>query len=160
MRKKWVGFITLCILFAAVIMIGVSPGLAVMKDKDDGNVPEGQIEYVPDEIIVKFKPDMDEAEKEALKDKAGVRTVKKHSLTGSELVKIKNKDKKVKDVIAKLKKNPGVVYAEPNYIVHAQADVNDPKFGELWGIHNTGQVINGVAGVADVDVDAPGSMGQ
>ena len=28
-------------------------------------------------------------------------------------------------------------------------------FGELWGIHNTGQAIKGVAGVADVDIDGP-----
>ena len=72
--------ISVFILFAlAVILIAVSPGLGVMKDEEDKKSAENQNEYVPDEVIVKFKPEMSEAEKEALKDKAGVRTVKKHS---------------------------------------------------------------------------------
>ncbi|HYF35324.1 MAG TPA: S8 family serine peptidase, partial [Prosthecobacter sp.] len=46
---------------------------------------------------------------------------------------------------------PWVRYAEPDYIVHAQATPNDPAFTNLWGMHNTGQ--NG--GAADADIDAP-----
>jgi len=44
-----------------------------------------------------------------------------------------------------------VRYAEPDYIVRANATPNDASFSSLWGMHNTGQ--NG--GVADADVDAP-----
>jgi subtilisin family serine protease len=32
---------------------------------------------------------------------------------------------------------------------------NDPSFPSLYGMHNTGQVIQGVAGVADADLDLP-----
>lgn len=32
---------------------------------------------------------------------------------------------------------------------------NDPNFGNLWGLHNIGQVVGGSAGTVDVDVDAP-----
>jgi len=32
---------------------------------------------------------------------------------------------------------------------------NDPHFGYLWGLHNTGQSIQGVSGTADADIDAP-----
>ncbi|NJM90989.1 MAG: S8 family serine peptidase [Myxococcales bacterium] len=49
-----------------------------------------------------------------------------------------------------LRKDPTVKYAEPNYIVHAFATPNDPRFNELWGMHNTGQT----GGVADADIDA------
>ena len=31
----------------------------------------------------------------------------------------------------------------------------DNRFGELWGLHNTGQVVNGTSGTADADIDAP-----
>ena len=156
MKRHGNGLMALCVLcVVAVILIGVSPGFGVMKDGDDKGSPESQNEYMPDEVIVKFEPEMKEAEKEALKDKVGVRTVKKHGITGSELLKIKNKDKKVKDIIQKLKKDPGVEYAEPNYIVRTQAVVNDPMFGELWGIHNTGQPIKGIAGAVNVDIDGP-----
>lgn len=36
--------------------------------------------------------------------------------------------------------DPEVQYAEPNFLVHvAEADLpNDPDFGKLWGLHNTG----------------------
>ena len=32
---------------------------------------------------------------------------------------------------------------------------NDPRFPELWGLNNTGQLVNGVFGTADADIDAP-----
>jgi len=31
----------------------------------------------------------------------------------------------------------------------------DTFFGRLWGLHNTGQIVNGTAGTADSDIDAP-----
>jgi subtilisin family serine protease/subtilisin-like proprotein convertase family protein len=44
-----------------------------------------------------------------------------------------------------------VQYAEPNYTVHIMQTPNDPQFGSLYGLHNTGQN----AGTADADIDAP-----
>lgn len=46
-----------------------------------------------------------------------------------------------------------VLYAEPDYIVHAlDASVpNDPLLGNLWGLNNTGQT----GGQVDADIDAP-----
>ncbi|MGH2920264.1 MAG: S8 family serine peptidase [Solirubrobacteraceae bacterium] len=56
-----------------------------------------------------------------------------------------------KDVARRLNASPAVLYAEPNYIYRTQAIPNDARFGELWGLHNTGQS----AGLADADIDAP-----
>ena len=39
---------------------------------------------------------------------------------------------------ARLAALPGIAYAEPNYVVSTAALPNDPKFDELWGMHNTG----------------------
>lgn len=47
--------------------------------------------------------------------------------------------------------HPAVKYAEPNYILRAIGMPDDPRFPELWGMHNTGQT----GGVADADIDAP-----
>ena len=47
-----------------------------------------------------------------------------------------------------------VEYAEPNYIVHAIAIPNDPRFGDLWGLRNTGQTILGVPGTPGADISA------
>ena len=47
---------------------------------------------------------------------------------------------------------PDVLYAEPDWIVHAIDTIpDDPDFGDLWGLHNTGQS----GGTADADIDAP-----
>jgi subtilisin family serine protease len=50
---------------------------------------------------------------------------------------------------------PGVIYAEPNYILEATVIPNDTQFGQLWGMNNTGQTVSGQTGVADADIDAP-----
>jgi uncharacterized repeat protein (TIGR03803 family) len=44
-----------------------------------------------------------------------------------------------------------VRYTDPDYIAHASVIPNDSSFGNLWGMHNTGQS----AGTADADIDAP-----
>ena len=54
----------------------------------------------------------------------------------------------------KLVNDPRVAYVEPNYVVKALALPNDPSFGQLWGLRNTGQVVQGVAGTPDADIDA------
>ena len=54
-------------------------------------------------------------------------------------------------VAASLNRLPNVVYAEPNYILRAQAIPNDARFAELYGLNNTGQT----GGSADADIDAP-----
>src|SRR5207244_12420027 len=51
---------------------------------------------------------------------------------------------------------PGARYAEPDVGGAATAVVpNDPQFGNLWGLHNTGQVVQFVTGIPDADIDAP-----
>lgn len=52
---------------------------------------------------------------------------------------------------ARLNRSGAVRYAEPNYIARATAIPNDPRFGEQYGLDNTGQT----GGAADADIDAP-----
>ncbi len=67
----------------------------------------------------------------------------------------------VLDVIERLAGQPGVVFAEPNYLLSttlapAQTRPSDPRFDELWGMDNTAQT----GGVADADIDAPEAWGR
>jgi subtilisin family serine protease len=57
----------------------------------------------------------------------------------------------VEQALAAYRANPLVQYAQPNYRVHAQTNPNDPGFGSLWGMHNSGQT----GGTPDADIDAP-----
>ena len=49
---------------------------------------------------------------------------------------------------------PHVQYAEPNWIVRKDQTPNDTYFSLEWGMHNTGQTIQGDVGTPDADIDA------
>ncbi|MEK7216963.1 MAG: S8 family serine peptidase, partial [Chloroflexota bacterium] len=53
--------------------------------------------------------------------------------------------------LAAFRVSSAVAYAEPDYLVHADLIPNDPSFGVLWGLNNTGQS----GGTVDADIDAP-----
>lgn len=50
---------------------------------------------------------------------------------------------------------PGIESAEPNYYHYFNVVPNDTNWSLLWGLHNTGQTVNGTAGTVDADIDAP-----
>ncbi|MCK4776497.1 MAG: S8 family serine peptidase, partial [Candidatus Krumholzibacteria bacterium] len=58
----------------------------------------------------------------------------------------------VQDAISLYQNDPRVEYIEPNYYIYADDTFpNDPRFPEMWGLHNTGQT----GGTPDADIDAP-----
>jgi subtilisin family serine protease/uncharacterized membrane protein len=57
-------------------------------------------------------------------------------------------------MVAALSKLADVAYAEPNFVVRAFAEPNDPGIPHLWGLRNTGQTVNGVPGLAGADIGA------
>ena len=57
-------------------------------------------------------------------------------------------------LIAELSQDPTVALVEPNHL-RWTTDMripNDPRFVQLWGLQNTGQSVNGVAGTAHADI--------
>jgi subtilisin family serine protease len=52
-----------------------------------------------------------------------------------------------------LRSQPDVAYAEPNYIITSDGLPDDPWFGDLWGLFNSGQDV-GIPGIAGTDIDA------
>jgi subtilisin family serine protease len=56
-------------------------------------------------------------------------------------------------LLAFLRNHPDVEYAEPNYLIEADAVPNDGMFNQLWGLLNLGQVV-GVAGTPGADISA------
>jgi subtilisin family serine protease len=57
----------------------------------------------------------------------------------------------VADVVAGLSVIPGFRSIGPDFRYELQLTPNDPSFGSLWGLHNTGQS----GGTIDADIDAP-----
>lgn len=68
-------------------------------------------------------------------------------------------DLTVEEMLALLKRNPDVEYAEPNYKTHILATPNDTLFQYQYALHNTGQIIGSVPGSPQgknlADINAP-----
>jgi len=71
---------------------------------------------------------------------------------GAGLVLLRSRSKGVAELVGELAADPDVVYAEPNYILRIAEAPDDPRFGELYGLQNTGQSIRGVLGVPGADI--------
>jgi subtilisin family serine protease len=61
--------------------------------------------------------------------------------------------------LAELRRDPRVRFAERDVTYSVDSLPNDPSLGQLWGLNNTGQVVNGSGGTADADIDAPEAWG-
>jgi len=117
-------------------------------------VPENP-DAVPGEILVKFKPKRAQVAMDNTQAAQKIRVASARRLKRIDwhVIKVQG-DRKLKDVIMAYRQSPDVLYAEPNYLLHAldgQYIPNDARFGQLWGMHNTGQS----GGTPDADIDAP-----
>ncbi len=122
---------------------------------DQGQINRGFLdEYVPGELLVKFKEGASRAEVQGLHSALGAIETKRIEPLEVRRIKLPL-GLSVEQAITLYQMDPNVEYAEPNYIVHLAAMPTDPDFSLLWGLHNTGQNVNGVTGTPDADIDAP-----
>jgi subtilisin family serine protease len=110
--------------------------------------------HVPAEVIVQFERGTSGAERDAVRDDAGTETAEGLGSPGLQLVEVTD-DGSVERTIRELEADPAVEFAEPNFIDRLSAVPEDPEFPRLWGLLNAGQTVNGTAGTADADIDAP-----
>ncbi len=108
---------------------------------------------VPGEVIVRFEQGASRSDRAAAMGGADAALERKLLLPRARLLEVTPGTER--EAVAKLERDPNVRYAEPNGVVHADVAPNDTRFTELWGLNNTGQTVDGVAGMADADVDAP-----
>jgi len=113
-------------------------------------------QYVPGELIVKFRDAASAATIAAAHSAAGGRTHKSFVAGHNRFHHLKlNPGVVVEDAVSQYQQSPAVEYAEPNYLYQVAMIPNDPQFTLLWGLHNTGQPVNGTAGTVGVDINAP-----
>ena len=139
---------------------GVASGAA-----PDGGVPSGVVPgrgvatgavpplppHVPNEVIVKFRDRVPESAKSTARSGvSGIRVRAFRILDGLEHHRLPP-HVSVDAAIANYRKNPDVLYAEPNYIVRTTYTPNDTSFFDLWGLYNSGQT----GGTPGADIDAP-----
>ncbi len=120
----------LCLVFFVSFL-----GLTLLYAGSGPSIAPGG-KYAPDRILVKFRPGIGNSARAA----AHV-ALELVSLPPSLLVY---------DALRLYRQRPEVLYAEPDYVVHATTTPNDPLFAQMWNLNNTGQ--NG--GTAGADVGA------
>ena len=118
--------------------------------------------YVEGELIIKYKSSYGDmasrnfgVQEETFLVAKGLERKNALAKYGVSLVKIVDGES-LEDKVSELEKDPNVEYVHPNYILTPfGVTSNDPHFNMLWGLHNTGQRVNGTYGLADKDIDAP-----
>ncbi|MBW8332766.1 MAG: S8 family serine peptidase [Prolixibacteraceae bacterium] len=108
-----------------------------------------------DEIIVKFKDEIKDSEKEKILTRFNLKKSKTTKIYESVTIS-KNDD--IIEVANKLYESGNFIFAYPNIICKAElfsTFPNDPYFQFQVTCHNTGQTFNGHSGTPDADIDAP-----
>jgi subtilisin family serine protease len=109
-----------------------------------------EVSFVPGEILVGLKSGWHPDAIGDLNTQFGARPIYRFRLINAVQLRLAP-GRDVLAAVARYSRHPAVEYAEPNYIVHADVIPNDPRFNELWGLHNTGQT----GGKVDADIDGP-----
>lgn len=119
---------------------------------------EGNTRYfLPDEFTVQFKEGVTSKQVEKIIADQKSSIIKEQRTPGYYTVSVPG-GKGLFETIQAFVGLKEVAFAEPSETGFNDALAyipNDPEFTRLWGLHNTGQVVNGVAGSIDADVDAP-----
>jgi len=94
----------------------------------------GEPDYAPDQVLVRFRPGVPESWKQFAHANAGAAVLASYDLVGGlQLVRLP-KASSVKDAVELYQKQPGVLYAEPNYVVRALIEPNDPSYASQWNL--------------------------
>ncbi len=117
-----------------------------------GPVAESLPQFVPNRLLVKFHSNLDAASAQNIARGYGAASVTQIHSSGIFAVQLTGD---VLSAVSTFTNDASVEFAEPDYIVYTEDTTpNDPDFGLLWGLHNTGQAVNGAPGTADADIDA------
>lgn len=98
-------------------------------------------EFVPQQLLVRFSSSVGVARRNQMLASLSAR------VAGAAIRLVPNlylvnlaEGQRVEDALPAFNSTPGVLYAEPNYIVHIEETIpDDARFAELWGMRNTGQ---------------------
>src|SRR5258708_15856201 len=97
-------------------------------------------QYVPGEVLVKFKPSAMPQVRAASVAALGHTVLAQLEQPGWTHVKLAAEQSATEDVVA-YQNDENVDSVQPNYIYHAALAPGDPQYGQLWAFKNTGQTI-------------------
>lgn len=126
---------------AAILLLS---GLALAEDA-----------RVEGEVLVVFKEGIEQADAAEVLSRRELSVAQRYPRisrrAGRVATLVRDRNLGTNRLIARLKNEPGVEAVEPNYLRRIQSITADPDFARQWGLRNTGQRVNGVAGLAGSD---------
>lgn len=133
----------LLLLLAITLVRTLQPSIA---NADNVTPP-----FVPNQYIIKYRTSTSHFSKQQARMGLRVKVLKELPVSRAELVSALPGEEVNHTYLKNLLAQGLIEYAEPNYIISLSGAPNDPRFSELWGLHNTGQT----NGTADMDINAP-----
>ncbi|HEY3365894.1 MAG TPA: S8 family serine peptidase [Symbiobacteriaceae bacterium] len=129
--------VTLLVLFV-VLAAFASPASLAQTAAAGGGRADIHAPAVSGEFVVKFLPGLARAERAAIAQAQGGRMIDRVEALDADLLefpglKANNNAAAVEAALNGLKRNPNVVYVEPNYIYQATFTPNDPGYSQQWG---------------------------
>ena len=144
-RMLPIAFATL--LLVSAVSFGQTPSnpqlpISAPRDRATFRPPPNKPKYAPDRILVRFRPETPKARSQAAHAAIAAQVIRSSKLVrGLDIVRLPEK-MMVGTALRAYRKDPNVLYAEPDYIVHALENPslpNDPGFPQMWNLHNTAQ---------------------
>ncbi|MFC2163872.1 S8 family peptidase [Acidobacteriota bacterium] len=167
MRKKIV--LAALVVFICLVSLGFQSGrdsqnarrisnseLQDVRFMEKNRLDLNRNKFMADQILVKFKPALSEAEINTII--AAYQTNKIKRIPKLDIYQLGVPDGfSVEEAVFAYRMNPNVEYAEPNYMAHASATPNDLLFRDQYALNNTGQTIGvpgSPTGSASADIKA------
>ncbi|MDJ0736584.1 MAG: S8 family serine peptidase [Nostocaceae cyanobacterium] len=129
----------------------IANAMPVMLDE------EGNSRYfLPDEFTVQFRPGVSKEEALNIIQNQGSQILVEQRTPGYYTLNVPA-GQGLFETLRQFSNLDEVAFAEPSEIGFDDELVyipDDPDFPKLWGLHNTGQVVNGISGTFDADIDA------
>ncbi len=144
--------VSFALMFAVLMSVMIS---RVSVNSTPSSDP--QLTYAGDQILVKFKAEtgafvlaQSGTGDSLLGEGASTEALSPAEPDGSCLINL-NGTMSVEDAVAQASKDPRVEYAEPNFLCYkTDTTPNDPFFGEMWGLKNSGPSTSSVKAGADI----------
>ena len=140
--------------FATLAMLAVALPVPARNARID--TLEGRA-IAANEVLVRFRSGVSQANRISARQSLAVTEDAEACapIGDGRLLRLRSRRFDTAELIRRLSRRPDVQYAEPNYQVRIARVPNDPYFWSLWGLENTGQLVNQRRGLPGADIHAP-----